>query len=52
MNGEFASASSDLGLTKDQLIESIYNSARSCFLPENEKQELIADIDRRIQKLK
>ena len=49
LNKEFVSAQTDISLTEEQIIGSIYNSARSSFLPENEKQELIKEIDKQIE---
>lgn len=49
MNQEFLSASTTIGLTEEQLIASVYNAARSCFLPDDEKQDLVAEIDKLIE---
>ena len=52
LSKEFQSAQSDLGLTEEQLIETVYNAARSCFLPDDEKLELIKEIDEKIDEYK
>lgn len=45
---EFESAQRDLGMTEDQLIETVFNSARSSFLPPNEKQQLLKLLEEKI----
>ena len=52
LSKEFQSAQSDLGLTEEQLIETVYNAARSCFLPDDEKLELIKEIDEKVDEYK
>ena len=49
MNDEFQSAGDKIGLTEEQMIASVYNAARSCFLPDDEKTELIREIDDMIE---
>ena len=49
LNEEFAHAQSKIGLTEDQVIASIYNAAKSCFLSEKEKADLIKEIDKQIE---
>ena len=45
---EFESAQRDLGMTEDELIETVFNSARSSFLPPHEKQQLLKLLEEKI----
>lgn len=49
---EFESAAKDLGLSEDVLIETVFNSARSSFLPSEEKAALLAQLAVEIAKYK
>lgn len=51
LNHEFTSASENryLKMTEEQLIQSVYNSARSSFLPEEEKKAMLKQLDEKME---
>ena len=51
LNYEFTSASENchLKMTEEQLIQTVYNSARSSFLPEKEKEVLLKHLDEKME---
>ena len=44
LTNECEVAVSQFGLTKDDVIQTMFNAAKSCFLPENEKAPLLAQL--------
>ena len=49
LNHEYAVAGSQLGLTEEQLVTTVFNAARSCFLPAEEKRLLLQTLEERLK---